>query len=129
MENFLCYLHTKDDSGVGFLAIIGSEPESICQNRLVKPDGVRYEDFCKIGIGRFFWIDLSPSEFFLRLATPTECIHILSSTHTVNEVNGSIYRLNDMKGFDIEEEIPTVEVLVSEYVSSFRSESISKIVG
>lgn len=129
MESFFCYLHTKDDSGVGFLAIIGSEPESICQNRLVKPDGHRYEDFCKIGIGSFFWINLSPSEFSFRLATPSECIDMISSTYTVNQVNSAIYRLNDMKGFDIEEEIPTVDVLVSEYISLFRSESITKIVG
>jgi hypothetical protein len=54
---------------------------------------------------------------------------MISSTHTVNEVNSAIYRLNDMKGFDIEEEIPTVDVLVSEYISLFRSESITKIVG
>jgi hypothetical protein len=129
MESFFCYLHTKDEYGVGFLAIIDSVPECICQNRLVKPDGHRYEDFCKIGIGSFFWINLSPSEFSFRLATPSECIDMISSTYTVNQVNSAIYRLNDMKGFDIEEEIPTVDVLVSEYISLFRSESITKIVG
>lgn len=129
MESFFCYLHTKDEYGVGFLAIIHSGTECICQNRLVKPDGHRYEDFCKIGIGSFFWINLSPSEFSFRLATPSECIDMISSTYTVNQVNSAIYRLNDMKGFDIEEEIPTVDVLVSEYISLFRSESITKIVG
>jgi len=69
MESFFCYLHTKDEYGVGFLAIIDSVPECICQNRLVKPDGHRYEDFCKIGIGSFFGL-IYPRPNFLFVSLP-----------------------------------------------------------